>query len=77
MIICTLMTALHSTNINLKKSEDSTSVGIAQELQKINDYSVELHGNSNNFCSGTEIFVSKLFYKASCQLYQLTIPYGK
>jgi hypothetical protein len=39
------MTAINSSNINLKKKEDSTSVGIAQELQKLNDYSTELHGN--------------------------------
>jgi hypothetical protein len=58
------MTTLHSSNINLKKNEDSASVGIAQELKKTNDYSTELHGNFNNFSSGTEILVSKLFYKA-------------
>jgi hypothetical protein len=39
------MTALHSSNINLKKNEDSTSIGITQEHQKTNDYSTELHGN--------------------------------
>jgi hypothetical protein len=70
------MTALHSSNINVKKSEDSASIGIAPELQKIKDYSIELHGNSNNF-SGTEILASKLFYKALHRLRQLTIPYGK
>jgi hypothetical protein len=41
------MTALHSSNIHLKKNEDSASVGNAQELQKTNDYSTELHGNLN------------------------------
>jgi hypothetical protein len=70
------MTAVHSSNINLKENENSTSVGIAQELQKINDYSSELHGTSNNF-SGTEILAYKLFYKALRRLRQLTIPYGK
>jgi hypothetical protein len=54
------MTALHSSNINLKQNEDSASVGIAQELQKINDYLIELHRNSNYFSSGTEILASKL-----------------
>jgi hypothetical protein len=71
------MTALHSSNINLKKNEDSASVGIAQEHQKTNDYSTELHGNLNNFFSDTEILASKLFYKGLRQLRQLTIPYGK
>jgi hypothetical protein len=71
------MTLLHSSNINLKKNEDSASVGIAQELQKTNDYSTELHGNLNNFSSGTEILAPKLFYKALRRLRQLTIPYGK
>jgi hypothetical protein len=73
------MTALHSSNINLKKNEDSTSVGIAQELQKINDYSSKLHGTSNNF-SGTKILASKRFYKESltptastdCPLWKIT-----
>jgi hypothetical protein len=54
----TLMTALHSSHINLKKNEDSANVGIAQELQKTNDYSTELHKNLNNFSSGTEILAS-------------------
>jgi hypothetical protein len=49
------MTALHSSNINLKKNEDSANVGIAQELQQTNDYSTELYGNVNNFSSGTEM----------------------
>jgi hypothetical protein len=59
----TLLTDLNSSNINLKKNEDSASVGIAQELQKRNDYSTELHRNLNNFSSGIEILASKLFYK--------------
>jgi hypothetical protein len=71
------MTALHSSNINLKKNKDSASVGIAQERQKTNDYSTELHGNLKNFSSGTEILAAKLFYKALRRLRQLTIPYGK
>jgi hypothetical protein len=67
--------APHSSNINLKRNEDSASVGIAQK-QKTNDYSTELHGNLNNF-SGTEIPAFKFFYKALRRLLQLTIPYGK
>jgi hypothetical protein len=58
------MTALHSSNINLKKNEASASVGIAQELQKINDYSTELHGTSNNFSSSTEILASITFLQS-------------
>jgi hypothetical protein len=68
------MTALLSSNINLKKNEEYTSVDIAQELQKTNDYSSELHGSLNNFSSGTEIPASKRFYKAFRRLRQLTIP---
>jgi hypothetical protein len=34
----TLMIARHSSNMNLKKNEDSASVGIAQEQQKTNDF---------------------------------------
>jgi hypothetical protein len=73
----TLMTALHSSNINLKKNEDSANVGISQEHQKTNDYSTEQHGNLNNFSSGTEIPAFKLFYRALRRLRQLTIHYGK
>jgi hypothetical protein len=71
------MAALNSSNINLKKNEDSASFGIAQELQKINNYSTELHVKLNNFSSSTKILVSKLFYKAIRRLRQLTISYRK
>jgi hypothetical protein len=47
------MTALHSSNINLKKNEDTASVGIAQEHQKTNDYSTELLLRYRNSCVET------------------------
>jgi hypothetical protein len=65
------------TGPTFSKNEDSASVGIAQELQKTNDYSTDLHGNLNNFSSCTEILASKVLYKALRRLRQLTIPYGK
>jgi hypothetical protein len=52
------MNALHWSNVNLNKNEDSAIVGIAQDLQKTNDYSAELHGNLNNFSSATDILAS-------------------
>jgi hypothetical protein len=66
-----------SSNNDWKKDDNSASVGSIQEHLKTKDYSTELYGTLNNFCTRTETIASGPFYKASPPLRPLATPYGK
>jgi hypothetical protein len=56
--------ALPSSDNAWKKNDNYTSVGNTSEHQKTRDLSIELHGTSNDFSTGTEMIASKPSYRA-------------
>jgi hypothetical protein len=55
---------LHSSDNAWKKNDNYASDGNTSEHHKTIDPSIELHGTSNNFSTGTEMIASKPSYRA-------------